>query len=135
MKCTGPLKVFIGEDSASVAEMLAALVADPGRIEVVGVAESESAAVESIKRDRPDVVILDLQLKSGSGTEVIRALRVDPGLQATCIIVISNHVSPNLRAGCLQLGADAYFDKLKELPALVAKLDELAVAKRLPVRK
>ncbi len=134
MSCTVPLKVFIGEDSASVAEMLAALVADPGRIEVVGVAESGSATVESIKRDRPDVVIVDLQLKSGSGTEVIRALRADPGLQATRIIVISNHVSPNLRAGCLQLGADAYFDKLKELPALVAKLDELAVAKRLPVR-
>lgn len=124
-----PLKVFIAEDSAAVADMLTALVAEPGRIEVVGVAESGSAAVESIARVRPDVVILDLQLKTGSGTDVIRALRADTGLAATRIVVISNHVSPNLKAGCLDLGADDYFDKLKELPALVARLADLAAAK------
>lgn len=124
-----PLKVFIAEDSAAVAEMLTAVVADPGRVEVVGVADSGSTAVECIGRTRPDVVILDLQLKTGSGTDVIRALRADAGLRGTRIIVISNHVSPNLKAGCLDLGADDYFDKLKELPVLLAKLGELADAK------
>jgi DNA-binding response OmpR family regulator len=124
-----PLKVFIAEDSTAVAEMLTALVSEPGRIEVVGVAESGSAAVESVTRIRPDVVILDLQLKTGSGTDVIRALRANKSLAATRIIVISNHVSPNLKSGCLDLGADDYFDKLKELPALLAKLAELACAR------
>jgi len=125
-----PLTVFIAEDSAAVAEMLTALVSDAGRIEVVGSAESGGAAVQSIRRIRPDVVILDLQLKSGSGTDVIRALCAEPDLASTRIIVISNHVSPSLKSGCLELGADGYFDKLKELPALVAKLGQLASEKR-----
>ncbi len=129
MSSAMPLRVFIAEDSPAVAEMLAELIAEPGRIEVVGVAESGSAAVESIHRIRPDVVILDLQLKTGSGTDVIRALRADAGVAGIRIIVISNHVSPNLKAGCLELGADAYFDKVKELPQLVAKLAEFASAK------
>jgi CheY-like chemotaxis protein len=124
-----PLKVFIAEDSPAVAEMLAALIAEPGRIEVVGVAESGGAAVESIGRIHPDVVILDLQLKTGSGTDVIRALKADGRLAAMHIIVISNHVSPSLKAGCLELGADDYFDKLKELPTLLARLAELAAAR------
>ena len=124
-----PLKVFIAEDSAAVAEMLSALISEPGRIEVVGVAESGGAAVQAIGRVRPDVVVLDLQLKTGSGTDVIRALRTDAGLAALYIIVISNHVSPNLKAGCLELGANDYFDKLKELPALLAKLAQLAAAR------
>jgi len=124
-----PLKVFIAEDSAAVAEMLTALVAEPGRIEVVGAAESGASAVVAIKRMRPDVVILDLQLKTGSGTEVIRALRDDETLVHVYIIVISNHVAPHLKSGCLELGANDYFDKLKELPLLLSKLGELASAR------
>jgi hypothetical protein len=43
--------------------------------------------------------------------------------------VTSNHVSPQLRQGCLQLGADGYYDKVKELGPLAAKVAELAAAK------
>jgi CheY-like chemotaxis protein len=123
-----PLKVFIAEDSAAVAEMLSALISEPGRIEVVGMAESGGAVVHAVNRIRPDVVVLDLQLKTGSGTDVIRALRAEGGFPLY-IIVISNHVTPSLKAGCLELGANDYFDKLKELPALLAKLAELAEAR------
>ena len=124
-----PLKVFIAEDSAAVAEMLTAVVTEAGFIEVVGVAESGNAAIESVSRMRPDVVIVDMQLKSGSGTDVIRAMRADTGLDATRIIVMSNHVAPHLKSACLELGADYYYDKLKELPALLAKLTEIATAR------
>jgi CheY-like chemotaxis protein len=67
-----------------------------------------------------------LQLRSGSGTEVIRAVRADPTLAATRLIVTSNHTSPQLREGCLELGADAYLDKVKELPQLAEMVRRLA---------
>lgn len=128
---SGPaLKVFIADDSAPVAEMLAELIADPGRVDVVGRADSERAAIDQVRRLRPDVVILDLQLKSGSGTEVIRAVRADASLASVRLLVTSNHVSPQLRAGCLELGADGYYDKVKELGALAQKVAELAAARR-----
>jgi CheY-like chemotaxis protein len=126
------LTVFIADDSKPVADMLTELIAVPGRIEVVGVADCESTAVESIRRLKPGVVVLDLQLKSGSGTGVIRAVRASAELRATRIIVISNHALPHMRAACLELGADEYYDKLKELPALTAKLAEIAAATRKP---
>ncbi len=124
------MRVFIADDSQPVAEMLTELLTDPGRIEVIGVGETESETLESIRRLRPDVVVLDLQLKSGSGTDVIRAVRADPSIRATRLIVTSNHTAPQLKAGCLELGAEAYFDKVKELGALAAKLAELASAKQ-----
>jgi CheY-like chemotaxis protein len=123
---TVPLKVMIADDSAPVAEMLRELLTEPGRIEVVGVAETQAAAVEAIRRLAPDAVVLDLQLRSGSGTEVIRAVRADPALAATRLIVTSNHTSPQLREGCLELGADAYLDKVKELPQLAEMVRRLA---------
>ena len=126
MPAKRPLAVFIADDSEPVAEMLKELISDPGRIEVIGVAESQDSAIADIRRLKPDVVVLDLQLKSGSGTDVIRAVRASPELAATRVIVISNHTAPQLKAGCLELGADRYFDKVKELPNLAEELRRLA---------
>lgn len=125
-----PLAVFIADDSAPVAEMLTELLHSPGRIEVVGVGETEEATLASIEALKPDVVVLDLQLKTGSGTNVIRAVRARADLDGVCLLVASNHTSPQLRAGCLQLGADGYFDKVKELGALTKHLARLADEKR-----
>jgi DNA-binding NarL/FixJ family response regulator len=124
-----PLTVVIADDSRPVADMLTELISDPGRIEVVGVAESQENAIEAIERLRPDVVVLDLQLKTGSGTDVIRAVRAREALAGTRIMVMSNHTSPQLRAGCLELGASDYFDKVKDLAALPQKLTTLAEEK------
>lgn len=121
-----PLKVFIADDSPPIAEMLTELLSAPGRIEVVGVGETEAAAIESIRRMRPDVVVLDLQLRTGSGTNVIKAVRADRQLASVRLVVTSNHVSPQLKAGCLQLGANDYFDKVKELGELAAHITRLA---------
>jgi DNA-binding response OmpR family regulator len=125
-----PLRVFIADDSRPIADMLTELLSSPGRIDVIGVGETESAAIDAIRSLRPDVVILDLQLKSGSGTNVIRAVRASAELSGVRLMVPSNHTSPQLRAGCMQLGADDYFDKVKELGALSARLAELAEARR-----
>ena len=127
-----PLTIFIADDSPPVAEMLVELLAAPGRVEVLGIGETESEAVDAIRRLKPDVVVLDLQLKTGSGTDVIRAVRAAPELAATRLVVTSNHDSPQLRAGCIELGADAYFDKVKELGALAQRIQQLADEKAKP---
>jgi DNA-binding NarL/FixJ family response regulator len=105
--------------------MLAELIARPGRVEVVGVARTEATTIDSARALKPDVVIVDLQLAEGSGTNVIKAVRADPALASMRIVVASNHTSPQLRAGCLQMGADHYFDKVKELGALARCLEEM----------
>ena len=120
-----PLKVFIADDSAPVAEMLTELLTAPGRVEVVGVADSETAAIEAIGRMQPDAVILDMQLRTGSGANVIRAVRGNADIARMQLLVMSNHASPQLKAGCLELGADDYFDKVKDLALLTARIAEL----------
>jgi DNA-binding response OmpR family regulator len=127
---TGPLRVFIADDSQPVAEMLTELIADPGKVDVIGVGASESAVIDSIRRLKPDVVLLDLQLESGSGTNVVKWVRAAPELACVRLLITSNHTSPQLRAGCLELGADDYFDKVKELGALSARVGEFAAQKR-----
>ncbi len=124
-----PLKIYIADDSAPVADMLTELLTATGRVEIVGIGDSEAGSIEAIARMRPDAVVLDMQLKSGSGANVIRAVRARPELAAMRLIVVSNHTSPQLKAGCLELGADDYFDKVKELPMLMQRIDELLAKK------
>jgi DNA-binding NarL/FixJ family response regulator len=109
--------------------MLTDLIAVPGRIDVIGVGDTEDNVVAAIRRLKPDVVILDLQLKTGSGAGVIRTVRASAELSGTRLLVTSNHASPQMRAGCLDLGADGYYDKVKELVPLTTRLQELADAK------
>jgi DNA-binding NarL/FixJ family response regulator len=128
--------VLIADDSQPVAEMLRELISEAGRIEVVGTADSEASAIEAIRTLAPDAVVLDLQLRDGSGTDVIRAVRADAGLAAIHLLVTSNHTSPQLKAACLEMGAQAYFDKVKELGGLASRLavlaDEKAAARPRP---
>ena len=44
-----PLRVYIADDSPPVAEMLTELIAIPGRIEVLGVGETEQATTQAIR--------------------------------------------------------------------------------------
>ena len=127
-----PLTIFIADDSAPVAEMLTELLTESGRVEVVGVGETEAGAIEAITRLKPDAVVLDMQLKTGSGANVIRAVRANPELSAVRVLVMSNHTSPQLKAGCLELGADDYLDKVKELTLLTQRIREMAARKEAP---
>lgn len=124
-----PLRVLIADDSAPIAEMLTELISEQGRIEVVGTGDSEAGVMKAIRELRPDVVVLDLQLASGSGTDVIKAVRADPALAPTRLLVTSNHVSAPMRAGCIELGADNFYDKVKELADLARKIGEIADAR------
>src|SRR5437870_39430 len=90
------LRVFIADDSEPIADMLTELLTDPGRVEVVGVGDTEAIAIESIRKMKPDVVVLDLQLRTGSGANVIKAVRADSGLRSVRLVVTSNHTSPQM---------------------------------------
>ncbi len=119
-----PLAVFIAEDSAALAEILAELVTVEGRIHLVGTAASQDEAVAAVLRLKPDVVILDMQLKPGTGFGVIQATR--QALKSSTFIVYSNYVSPEYRQRSLDLGADYYLDKSRDFAGLVQLLHEIA---------
>ena len=72
-----PLRVLLIEDSPLIRERLFESLVDPGRIEIVGEADTEEAAVALVGAATWDVLVLDLQLKHGTGLGVLRALGAD----------------------------------------------------------
>lgn len=79
---------------------------------VIGEASESEEATAMVVNRKPDVVILDAELKNGSGVEVlhqIKQLVVHP-----IVIMVTNHPSQELRSACTGAGADFVFDKTLE---------------------
>lgn len=102
------MRVVLVEDSALIAaELLKRL--QQRAIDIAGWAMDEEGAVALISGANPDVVILDLSLRTGSGLGVLRQIRLQ-GLRAR-VVVLSNLNHPEMRNACLMAGADGFFDK------------------------
>ena len=108
------LRVFLVEDSVHIRDLLLDFLDDPGKIEIVGFADTEKESVAAIFADPVDVVIVDLKLREGSGMGVIKQIR-EAGLDPMPnLIVFTNHPFPEVRRRAMQLGANSFFDKSAE---------------------
>ena len=117
-----PLRILLVEDSPYIRERLIDLLAEPGRIEIIGQADNEIAAVKVMRENSWDVLVLDLQLKRGTGLGVLRALA--PMRRAgTKVIVLTNYAFPQYRDKSFALGADYFFDKAREYHRVREVLD------------
>jgi CheY-like chemotaxis protein len=88
-------------------------------------------AVEAARRERPNLMILDLKMPGSDGLEVLSALRGDPGLAATPVLVVTASAHPPNREAALAAGADRFLAKPfspLELASIVEDL--LAVGRR-----
>ena len=120
-----PVKVQIVEDLPRVQQLLRSLVEQPGRFEVTGIDDSEQAALERCNQDPPDVIIVDLNLREGSGLGVIHAVKRMAGASlGPLVMVVTNHTMPVLQAACMKAGAHHFLDKSRELPKLRQVLDD-----------
>jgi DNA-binding NarL/FixJ family response regulator len=120
-----PLRVLLIEDSPLIRERLAESLATPGRVEIIGQADSEQAAIGLLAAAPWDVMVLDLQLRHGTGLGVLRALTSRRPANAK-VIVLTNYAFPQYRAKSLALGADFFFDKAREYHRVREVLDSLA---------
>lgn len=84
MTSPAPLSVLIAEDEVLVSMFLADVVEDAG-LRVAGVARTVQDAIAKAEADPPDLALLDMNLKGGSGLEVARALAT----HGTAILFIS----------------------------------------------
>jgi DNA-binding NarL/FixJ family response regulator len=126
MKRDTPKKVLIADDSHIVRERLVSLLADLPGVDIVGEAETAFEAIQSIRRRRPDVVILDISMPGGSGIQVLETIRKDKPVPL--IIMLTNFTHEPYRQRCLKLGADYFFDKSNEFEKVKDVLENLAAA-------
>lgn len=120
------LKVFLVEDSPHVRARLYESLDSPGRIEVVGHAETEREATAALADRAWDAVVLDLRLREGTGFGVLETLAATGARAGRKVLVYTNYALPTLRSKCARMGADHVLDKGADYGRLRALLDEMA---------
>jgi len=118
-----PHPVFLVDDSPVVRDRLAMLLSELPNVEVVGQADIAFEAIDTIRKLRPSVVVLDISMPGGSGMHVLEVIKQDR--PEVMVIMLTNFAHDQYRQKCLQLGADYFFDKSTEFERVTEVLSRL----------
>ncbi len=115
-----PIKVLLIEDSVVLAERMADDLREIPEIQLVGTVDSEVEAIAAMDRQRIDVVLMDLQLRQGTGFGVLRAVRRME--HKPRIVILTNYDLPEYKSAAAQLGVVDFLDKARDFERLPAVL-------------
>ncbi len=104
-----PQRILVVDDDKSIVKVLAGYLEQAGFV-VLSAYEGETA-LHILRRERPDLVILDLMMPKRDGWEVTRIVRGDKDLAATPIIMLTARFEDTDKITGLELGADDYVTK------------------------
>ena len=124
-------RIFVVEDEEDILEVIQYNLSREG-YRVVGVRDGEEA-LKRIRRDDPDLVLLDLMLPGMDGIEVCRRLKEDPVSRSVPIVVVTAKGEESDIVLGLGLGADDYVVKPFSPRLLVARVK--AVLRRGPLKE
>jgi len=109
------LRILLIEDSERLQVRLVELLDEPGTMRVAATAATEAEARQCIDTDGYDVLLVDVELRAGSGIGAIRYARATyPEDCQPLIIVLTNYALPAVRIRCMAAGADHFLDKMRQ---------------------
>ncbi|MFN8472732.1 MAG: response regulator transcription factor [Anaerolineae bacterium] len=101
--------ILVVDDDKQIVRLVRAYLEQAGY--QVLVAHDGDTALQSIRRDRPDLIVLDLMLPDKDGWEITRLVRSDPSVARCPIIMLTARVEDTDRIVGLEMGADDYITK------------------------
>ena len=116
-------KILIVDDEPNIVISLEFLMKREGF--EVAVAGDGETALRLMTEQRPDLVLLDVMLPRKSGYEVCAAIRANPALQATKIVLLTAKGRETEMAKGMALGADTYMTKPFSTKDLLTRVKQM----------
>jgi PAS domain S-box-containing protein len=118
-----PVKVLLAEDNESNLSVMADYL--QSKDYQVVMAEDGHQAIERAKAERPDIIIMDVQMPSMDGLEAIRRIRAEADLAAVPILAMTGLAMPGDDERCLEAGANGYLTKPISLKVMLSTMQAL----------
>jgi two-component system, cell cycle response regulator DivK len=115
-------RILVVEDQEDNRRILRDLLTSAG-YEVIQ-AENGQEALAAAARERPDLILMDIQLPLLDGYEATRRIKADPDLRAIPIIVVTSYALSGDEGKARAAGCDAYVTKPYSPRVLLAKIRE-----------
>ena len=116
-------KILVADDEPNIVISLEYLLKREGY--TVLIARDGQEAMETIAREQPDLVLLDVMMPKKTGFEVCQSVRANDKLQATKILMLTARGRDTDVTKGLALGADAYITKPFSTRDLVQKVAQM----------
>jgi DNA-binding NarL/FixJ family response regulator len=118
------IRVVLVDDQNLIRQGIRSLLELAGGISVIAEASDGDEGIAVIRRERPDVVLLDLRMPKKDGVEVLKALQADGALPPTIILTTFDDDVALLEA--VKGGAKGYLLKDVSLEQLTAAIHDVA---------
>ena len=102
-------KILIVDDSRVNRSILEGIVADMGYQAVI--ASDGETAIDRIRTQLPDLVLLDIMMPGISGIEVLEKMKSEPPLSTISVIMLSGNDEIETVVKCIQIGAEDFLTK------------------------
>lgn len=123
MSARPPTRILVAEDDPDIGSLLEHYLRKAGFMATI--VTSGRDVMPQIKREAPDLVVLDLMLPGLDGLQVCRAIRADANTAAIPIIMLTAKAEESDRIVGLELGADDYITKPFSPNEVVARVRAL----------
>ena len=100
-------KIFLAEDDQTMVKLLKTLLSIEG-FETVSLDLADGKLISKLEQDIPEILLLDVNLPSENGLDVVRAMRADERFRDTRVIMASGM---SLKNECMASGADDFLLK------------------------
>jgi DNA-binding response OmpR family regulator len=118
-----PQRILVADDDKSIVKVLTAYLEQSGF--QIFAAYDGDMALHVLRRERPDLIILDVMMPNRDGYEVTTIVRSDKSLAATPIIMLTARVEDTNKIVGLEVGADDYITKPFNAHEVVARVKSL----------
>jgi DNA-binding NarL/FixJ family response regulator len=113
------IRVAIVDDQSLIRTAVAALLGSEPDIVVVGEAADGVGALELIAGTAPDVALLDIRMPHMDGIQATRAIRSDPRMAATSVLILTTFEEDAYVLAALRAGASGFIGKGAEREEIV----------------
>ncbi len=117
------LILLIVDDNMRFVERMIGLLDGVDNIGYINVANDYNEATRIIDEERPDVVLLDINLPGKNGIDILRKLKSDE-LQSH-VLMVTNHADDYYRRQCSDIGADHFLDKSNDFGKVAGIIRQL----------
>src|SRR5262245_16340186 len=129
LQITRRSRVLVADDTESVRSLFERLLSSDGH-EVISASDGR-AALDAIQRERPDVVLLDVEMPGMDGLEVCRRLKADPATRLTPVVMVTGQTDLSDRIRGIEAGADEFLSKPVHPQELRGRVRSLSRVKHL----
>ena len=121
---TGRIRVLVADDHPLYREAVVRAVRARPEFELIGQAEHGREALGAIRESAPDVAVLDVEMPSLGGVDVLRAVNRDA--LTTKVVLLSAHLESDTVYSAVQAGVSAYLPKAWPADAICDALVRVA---------